>query len=135
MPENDSIDFGALARRARDLQGQMSNIQSGLAALEATGFGGDGLVTATVSGKGRLTALRIDPSVIDPDDPETLTTMIIAAVDGANDAMLELRNDRASAITDGLQTMLDGLRPGPDDAPRVVPMFPSLREGYPRPGA
>jgi DNA-binding YbaB/EbfC family protein len=134
MSDNEQTDFGALARRARQLQGEMSSIQSDLMALQATGFGGGGLVTATVSGKGRLLALQIDPSVIDPDDPGTLAELVIAAVDSANEAMAEQRNERMTAVTDGLQSMLAGLRPGPAGGGRVVPRFAPRRPRTSPPG-
>jgi DNA-binding YbaB/EbfC family protein len=129
MSDQEQPDFGALAQRAQQLQGEMSSIQSDLADLRATGFGGGGLVTATVSGEGRLAELKIDPSVIDPDDPETLAGLVIAAVDSANEAMAERRNERMTEVTQGLQSMLAGLSPRPGGAGRVVPRFPSRRPG------
>jgi DNA-binding YbaB/EbfC family protein len=134
MSDDEQPDFGALAQRARQLQDEMSNIQSDLVDLRATGFGRGGMVTATVSGEGRLVALQIDPSVIDPDDPETLAELVIAAVDSANDAMAERRNERVTEVTDGLQSMLAGLRSRPVAGGRVVPRFPSRRPGIPPPG-
>jgi len=127
MFDEEQPDFGALARRARQLQGEMSNARSDLVALEATGFGGGGLVTATVSGEGRLVALQIDRSVIDPDDPETLADLVIAAVDSANETMAERRNERMTEVTDGLQSILAGLHPGPAGGGRVVPRFAPRR--------
>jgi DNA-binding YbaB/EbfC family protein len=132
MFEDELPDLGALAQRARQLQGQMSSIQSDLADLRASGYGGGGLVTATVSAEGRLVALQIDPSVIDPDDPETLAQLVIAAVDSANDAMAGLRNERMTQVTDGMQSILAGL--GPVGGARIVPRFPSRRPGTSPPG-
>lgn len=112
MSDNGQIDFAALANQARRMEGEMAGVQEDLTKLQATGFGGDGLVAATVSGEGRILALRIDPSVIDPDDPETLADLVIVAVDSANQAVQEQRVASLSAVTDGLNGLLAGLRPG-----------------------
>jgi DNA-binding YbaB/EbfC family protein len=127
MSDDQQPDFGGLARRAWQLQGEVSNAKSDLVALQATGFGGGGLVTATVSGEGRLVGLQIDRSVIDPDDPETLAETVIAAVNNANETMAERRNERMTEVTDGLQSLLAGLDPGTAGGGRVVPRFAPRR--------
>ncbi|MFE4800205.1 YbaB/EbfC family nucleoid-associated protein [Streptomyces sp. NPDC056708] len=88
--------------------GRDGGVQEDLTGVQATGYGADGLVAATVSGDGRIVALRIDPSVIDPDDPETLADLIIVAVDSANQAVQEQRAASLAVVTDSL---LSGLRP------------------------
>jgi nucleoid-associated protein EbfC len=134
MSDSEQIDFGAFAQRAQQLQGEMSSVQSDLMALQATGFGGGGLATATVSGEGRLVSLHIDPSVLDPGDPETLAEMVIAAVDSANEALAERRKERMTAVTDGLEDMMTRLRPGPASGERVVPRFAPRRLPTASPG-
>jgi nucleoid-associated protein EbfC len=126
MPDKEQIDFTALAQRAREMRSDMERAHDELMAIQATGHGGGGLVTATVSGEGRLLDLRIDPSVIDPDDPQTLTDLVIAAVDGANQAVAEQRAERITEITDGVGSLVAGLRS--DRADRgVVPRFAGRR--------
>jgi DNA-binding YbaB/EbfC family protein len=129
------IDFAALARRAGQLGSEARAVQEELRDAQATGYGGGGLVTATVSGSGRLVALDIDPSVIDPDDPETLSRLIIAAVDSAALSMAEQRAAHVTAVTDSLGGMIESLRQQSSaipERPRVIPQFPSLRDGSPR---
>ncbi|MEV0279363.1 YbaB/EbfC family nucleoid-associated protein [Streptomyces sp. NPDC050610] len=110
MTDRPSIDIAALTERVRHLQGDLSGLRDDLDACQATGHGGGGLVTATVSGEGRLTDLRIDPSVIDPDDPRTLTDLIIEAVGAAQTTVTELRTERVGEFTGGLNDLTAGLR-------------------------
>jgi nucleoid-associated protein EbfC len=127
LSDSEQGGLGALAQRARQLQDEMSRVGSDLRALEAKGFGGGGVVTATVSGEGRLVALQIDSSAIDSGDPESLAAMVITAVNGANEAVAEQRKERVTALTDGLQDVITQLRPPRPEGQRVVPRFPLRR--------
>ncbi len=125
MPdEGGRIDFRALAQRAQQLQGTVANVQEDVQAIEATGYGADGMIAATVSGEGRIVELRIDPSVIDPDDPQTLCERIIAAIDGAQDMVHERRTEVVAGMTNSLNGILNGLR-APETGPTVVPRVPN----------
>ena len=63
---------GPAAQQAQQMQAEMERAQASLAEAEVTGSAGSGLVTAVVNGSGDLLRLRIDPSVVDPADVETL---------------------------------------------------------------
>ncbi len=137
MPDDEQIDFTELARRVRQMQQELTHATDDLTTIQATGHAGDGLVTATVSGEGRILDLRIDPSVIDPDDPQTLADLVIAAVEGANEAVRQQRAERLSGLTDGASGLLAGLRrdrPRPNLVSRRVaapPGGPARRPGMP----
>jgi DNA-binding YbaB/EbfC family protein len=133
MTENPSDYFAALARRAEQIRDGVAGAESDLVAMEATGHGGGGLVRATVSGQGRLVALDIDPSVIDPQDPRTLSEMVMAAVDAANESMAAQRAERMNELTGGLAEIVDQLHGTPPARGGVEPMFPSHRPGSRRP--
>ncbi|MYS24864.1 hypothetical protein GA0115240_17063 [Streptomyces sp. DvalAA-14] len=124
MSDHEQVDFAALARQARRMQGEVAGVQESLAAVHATGFGGKGVVAATVSGEGRLVELKIDPSVIDPDDPQTLADLVVEAVDNAHQAVQDQRAERMSGVTDSLNGLLAGLRPaaGPGAAGGITPL-------------
>jgi hypothetical protein len=69
-----------LMKQAQKMQQQLLAAQEELAATTVEGSAGGGLVTATLTGSGELTALTIDPSAVDPDDVETLQDLVVAAV-------------------------------------------------------
>ncbi|MFF3561806.1 YbaB/EbfC family nucleoid-associated protein [Streptomyces sp. NPDC002574] len=128
MPENEHINFSALANHARRMQGTVAEAQLDLRNIEATGHSTDGMVTATVSSESRVVDLRIDPSVIDPDNPERLVRLLIEAIDDAHDTVTEQRVEVMSGITGGLQDILTGLNGEKNQKrPAVAPRFPERR--------
>ncbi|MFE7117527.1 YbaB/EbfC family nucleoid-associated protein, partial [Streptomyces sp. NPDC057654] len=126
MTDRPSIDIAALTERVRHLQGDLSGLREDLDSCQATGHGGGGLVTATVSGEGRLTDLRIDPSVIDPDDPRTLTDLVIEAVGAAQSTVTELRTERVGEFTGGLNDLTAGLREHTEQSRRARAQRPAF---------
>ena len=73
------MDFMKMMKQAKEMQSRMSGLQDELALIEATGSSGAGLVTVTVSGKGEMKSLRIDPSLLKPEEAEILEDLVIAA--------------------------------------------------------
>jgi DNA-binding YbaB/EbfC family protein len=98
--------FGSQAQQAQQAQQALGNLQAALAQAqhmqqhllvaqqqiaetEAQGQAGGGLVEVTLNGHGKVVAVRIDPSVVDPSDVETLQDLIIGALDDAAENMRE----------------------------------------------
>ncbi|MFK0156999.1 YbaB/EbfC family nucleoid-associated protein [Streptomyces sp. NPDC090499] len=129
MPEYEQIDFSALANQARRIQGNVADAQLDLRNIEATGHSSDGMISATVSAESRVVDLRIDPSVIDPDNPERLVRLLVEAIDSAHDTVTDQRAEVMSGITGGLQDMLAGLNGEKTENKRasVAPRFPDRR--------
>ena len=69
-----------LLKQAQQMQQQLVAAQEELARTEVTGTAGGGLVSATMTGSGELTALTIDPSAVDPDDVSMLEDLVLAAI-------------------------------------------------------
>jgi nucleoid-associated protein EbfC len=88
-----------LMKQAQKMQQDLLAAQEELASAEVSGSAGSGLVTAVVNGSGELRSLTIDPSVIDPDDVETLQDLIVAAVRDANRAAQELAAEKMGPVT------------------------------------
>ena len=91
-----------LMKQAQEMQQQLAAAQAELADSEVTGTAGGGLVSATMTGSGELTALTISPEAIDPDDVETLQDLVVAAVRDASRAANELAASTMGPVTGGL---------------------------------
>ena len=98
-----------LMKQAQKMQEQLEAAQAELAAAEVTGTAGGGLVTATLTGSGELTAISISPSAVDPDDVETLEDLVLAAAHNAAEAARELTESTMGPLTSGLGGLGGGL--------------------------
>ncbi|ONI81958.1 YbaB/EbfC family nucleoid-associated protein [Saccharothrix sp. ALI-22-I] len=96
-----------ILQQAQMMQQQLAAAQQELAEAEVTGTAGGGLVTAVVSGGGELKSLTIDPKAVDPDDVETLSDLVVAAVRDANRAAQELAAQKMGPLAGGLGGMDD----------------------------
>ena len=102
MQPGGELNLQALLQQAQMMQQQLVEAQAELARATVTGSAGGGLVTATVTGTGQLTSLDIDPSVIDPDDAETLSDLIVAAVRNATSEAERLSQEKMGPLAGGL---------------------------------
>lgn len=100
---NPPPDMSQLLRQAQQMQEQLMATRENLAARTYEGLSGGGAVKAIVTGNGRIDSISIDPSVIDPADPEMLGDLIVVA---ANQA-LETASADASNAMGGLTGGLD----------------------------
>ncbi|WP_243658919.1 YbaB/EbfC family nucleoid-associated protein [Tamaricihabitans halophyticus] len=91
-----------MLQQAQKMQEQFASAQQELADAEVDGSSGGGLVTATVSGGGELKSLVIDPKVVDPEDPETLADLVVAAVRDANANAEKLAQQKMGPLAEGL---------------------------------
>ena len=73
----------AMLKQAQKMQEDMANLQAELEEKEYEVKAGGGVVTLTMNGKKEVTALEISPDIVDPDDIETLSDVIIAAFNEA----------------------------------------------------
>ena len=82
-----------LLQQAQQMQAQMEQAQEELAHETVEASAGGGMVTVKATGAGDLVEIKIDPKAIDPDDPELLQDLVLAAVNKA------LRSAQALAQT------------------------------------
>lgn len=95
-------DMGKMMKSAQDLQEKLARLQEDLGSASITGAAGAGLVTATATGKGELTALSIDPSLFRPEDREVVEDLILAAVKDAQAKAAEYHQAEVARITESL---------------------------------
>jgi len=94
-----------LMKQAQKMQQQMLAAQEELANAQVEGSAGNGMVKAVVSGAGDLVSLSVDPSLVDPEDVETLTDLIVAAVRDAGRAAQDLAAEKMGPLAGGLGGM------------------------------
>ena len=73
------LDMNALMKQAREMQDQMERAQAEAKEEIAEASAGGGMVRVKANGGGELVEISIDPRAIDPDDPELLADMVLAA--------------------------------------------------------
>ena len=78
-----SFDMNKMLQQVQQMQAQMAEVQQELANERVQASAGGGMVTVTASGAGEIVEIKIAPEAIDPDDPEMLSDMILAAVNEA----------------------------------------------------
>ena len=96
------MDLNKLMQQAQQMQEQMARAQEELASEIVEGSAGGGMVTVKATGALEITEITIAPEAIDPDDPELLADMVLAAVNEALRAAQALAESRMSGMMGGL---------------------------------
>ncbi|WP_417482329.1 YbaB/EbfC family nucleoid-associated protein [Maricaulis sp.] len=96
-------DLMGLMKQAQAMQQKMTEAQEKLAASQVIGEAGAGLVTLTLSGKGEMRALSIDPSLLDPTEGEVIEDLVMAAHNDAKRKMDALQQEVMKEAAGGLQ--------------------------------
>ena len=78
------FDMNAMLKQAQQMQEQMARAQEEAQQEVVEATAGGGMVAVKANGAGELVEIRIDPRAVDPDDPEMLADMVLAA---ANEAL------------------------------------------------
>jgi DNA-binding YbaB/EbfC family protein len=99
-------NLGHLMKQAKQIQQELEQTQAEIAEMRVAATAGGGMVTATVTGRGDLVNLSIEPEVIDPEDAEMLVDLVIAAVQEAQKQAREAAEERLGPLAQGL-----GLQP------------------------
>ena len=91
-----------LMKQAADMQKNMAKAQESLASVELEHSSGGGAVTVKISGDGSITALRIDPKVVQAGDAEMLEDLVLTAVRGAQELAKETAANEMKKLTAGM---------------------------------
>ncbi len=95
-------NLGNLMKQAQQMQAKMAEMQGKVEQMEASGASGGGMVQVTVNGKGDLRKLKIDPSLLVPEDVEVLEDLVVAAFSDAKSKVDATMQAEMQKLTGGL---------------------------------
>lgn len=95
-------DIMGMMKKAQELQQRAQEMQDEAASHLVEGSAGAGMVTVTMTAKGDLQGLKIDPSLFKPDDAEIVEDLIVAAHADARRKGDEFMQQKMSEMTAGL---------------------------------
>ena len=95
-------DIMGMMKKVGEMQARMKEMQDELARAEIDGQSGGGLVRVTLDGKGEMKRVRIDPSLMKPDEAEILEDLIVAAASDARGKADAQMQEKMAEVTGGL---------------------------------
>src|SRR3954467_4135011 len=96
------MDMDKLLQQVGQMQSEMQKAQEELANETVQATAGGGMVTVVANGAGEIKEIKIDPKAIDPDDPEMLEDMVLAAVNEAVRSAQSLMESKLGGLAGGL---------------------------------
>ncbi len=95
--------FGNIMKEAQKLQAQMAAMQEEVGKRKVDATAGGGMVTVEANGKQELTAVKIDPEVVNKEDVQMLEDLVLAAANEALRKSRELVQQELGKLTGGLK--------------------------------
>jgi len=95
-------DFTKILEQAQQMQGRLEKVQAELANMSVSASSGGGMVTVDANGKGEITKVRVDPSIVNASDVEMLEDLLLVALRDAQQKSAELAKQEMSKLTGGL---------------------------------
>jgi DNA-binding YbaB/EbfC family protein len=95
-------DFLKMMKQAAELKSKMEAMQAEMDQTIVEGTSGGGLVTVSMSAKGELKTVKIDPSVLKPDEAEIVEDLIVAAHADARRKADAMMQDKMKEMAGGL---------------------------------
>ncbi len=96
-------NLAGLMKQASQMQAKMAEMQATLEALEIEGSSGAGMVQVTLSGKGDLKRVVLDPKLLDPAEAEMAQDLIVAAHADAKRKLEAQTAEEMEKVTGGMQ--------------------------------
>jgi len=96
------MDILGMMKKAQAMQAKLAETQDELAALEVEGQSGGGLVKVTLTGKFDLKGLKLDPSLLKPEEAEMVEDLIVAAFADAKGKAERVAAEKMQEVTAGL---------------------------------
>ncbi len=95
------MDMDKLLQQVGQMQEEMQKAQDELANQTVEATAGGGMVTVTANGAGEIKQIKLDPKAIDPNDPEMLEDMVLAAVNEAIRSAHSLMETKLGGLAGG----------------------------------
>lgn len=92
-------DMAQILQQAHAMQEQLKAAQDEILNSTVTGTAGNGLVTVTMEGSGQVSAVVVDPKVVDPEDVETLQDLLVGAFGDAHRQLGELAESKMGPLS------------------------------------
>jgi nucleoid-associated protein EbfC len=97
------VDFAGMMKQAQAMQQRMAEAQAELEAMIVSGESGGGAVKLSLTAKGELKSLSIEPSLLKPEDAEMLEDLIVSAHAQARAKADAAMTEKMKAVTGGMQ--------------------------------
>ncbi len=95
-------DIMGMMGKLQEMQQKMQELQTELEQSEITGQSGGGMVSVTLNGKGDMQAVKIDPTLLNPDESEILEDLIVAATQDAKSKVDQASQEKMQSLTSGM---------------------------------
>ena len=95
-------NFAEMMKQAQALQGRMAEMQAEMERTIVEGRSGGGMVVVSLNGKGDMAGVKIDPSLVKPEEGEILEDLIVAAHADAKSKVEETMREKMKTLTGGL---------------------------------
>lgn len=95
-------DIMGMMKAAGEMKAKMEAMQAELADLVVEGNSGGGMVSISLSGKGEMKGIKIDPSLLKPEDAEVVEDLIVAAFNDAKGKSEAEAQRKMAEVTAGL---------------------------------
>jgi len=96
-------NLGQLMKQAQEMQTKMAEMQQRLVDVEITGSAAAGMVIVVMNGKGEMRKVKIDPTLIIPDEAEVLEDLIVAAQNDARAKVDAYMQEESSKMMGGVE--------------------------------
>ena len=95
-------NLAGLMKQASEMQSKMTEMTARLESLSIDGAAGAGMVSVTLSGKGDLKRVKIDPKLADPAEMETIEDLVVAAHADARRKLEIVTAEEMQKVTGGM---------------------------------
>lgn len=103
------LNLEGMMGKIQELQSKMADVQKELEQKRTTGESGGGMVVVTINGRQEVTNIRLEKSIVNPDDVAMLEDLIVSAVNKAIENSQKLSQEEMAKATSGILPNIPGL--------------------------